>query len=150
MASRGCTGHSVIWTLHLSGGEPFEGLINLPGVMPVRISHTGGVTLCSLQLSKQEAATLGQFLLLKGIQVKLEAQEVTPEQQGERSHLGDESQVFLTPKCPSCFWLDITSMVSPCGVEGWTQEMFDESIDTYEKAVTDLEECPLRARPNRP
>lgn len=150
MEGRSHTSAPVIWVFRLSGGEPFVGLVSIPGTMPVQISHTGKATVHTLGLSEAEAATLGQFLQTKGIQVYWEAQEVNPEQQEEISRLHDSEVVFLTPKCPTCFWLDILSPKSSCGVEGWTQEMVDDSLDDHEKAVTDLMECPLRARPNHP
>lgn len=141
-----------VWTFRLSGGEPLDASVSWPYSVPTHLFHGGqGVTsLWMLFITDQEAGALVTSLESRGIHVVAWGEAETEEQRKDRDrlrHLHSDGVVFPTPRCPECFWLDVTSGDAPaCGYILWPPETIRAAVATYERAVEDLQKCPALSR----
>lgn len=140
-----------VWTFRLTGGEPIDAGVSWPHAVPTNLSHGGrGVTsLWTLLCTEQEAEATEEVLASKGVRVLRWCEVETEEQRRDRDRLRAaqaEGAVFRTPRCPSCFWLDVAAADEPqCGFVTWPRETVREALAAHERAVGDLGACPLGA-----
>lgn len=131
-----------MWTFRLVGGESLAMRVGLASV-----EHSGGLSLWSVFLTQEEAATLETVLVSRGIRVARWAEGPSEEQIKERDALMKAQRgeaEYLTASCPSCFWLDLKAEEAGlCGLQGWHDTTRTEALRMYERARKDACDCPL-------
>lgn len=124
---------NVVWTLKVTGGQPFAiQLVDGPV-----LSHDGVLSVWNVALRESQATQLREIARLRGAQIPLFHAEYD---RGGELRLGQES-TFLTPRCPTCFWYD-PNTPSSCGFEDWPAEV---KRDLISKAWSDLDLCPIQS-----
>ena len=129
-----------LWTFQFRGGSPFT--LQVPWNPP--IDHPGGMSVCHVLCSDMMADTIEEHAKQNRCLVFRHKDGQTDEQAEERlALLGDPDTVFLTGRCPECFWFDpLLKDKNFCGMEGWERSFQVAGIQTHEKAIEDLLDCP--------
>ena len=132
----------ALWTLQVSGGEPFE--FQAPG--NPTMAHDGGVTVTHMVLLQAEVGELK--LKVAGLGGRLRAWPMegqSSEQAEERARfvgLGGEEHVWPCGACPSCPWFD-PLLDDPCGLSALPPESVKVLLELPEH-LRARKECPLR------
>jgi hypothetical protein len=130
-----------VWTILLTGGESFSGVLSISQMFPVQIEHHGKRTLLSVRLTSDELQQLENVLHQKGIKTKIFTTEESPEQQDVRRRIHQADKlIYPTAQCPNCFWLDLESDLL-CGYMAWDVSMVEDMLQTYQKAQSDINGC---------
>jgi hypothetical protein len=132
----------VLWTLQLTGGEPFE--FQAPG--NPSMAHQGGVTVAHMVLRQVEVGELKLRAASLGASLRAWPMEgQSEEQQAERARfvgLGEEDNVWPCGACPSCPWFD-PLLDDPCGLSALPPESVAVLLERPEH-LRARAECPLR------
>ena len=138
--------HMTLWTFQFRGGCEFT--LQVPWNPP--IDHPGGMSVAHVLCTLEVADTILAYAREQGCLVFRHSEEQTEEQAEERrALLGDPEAVYLTARCPECFWFDPRLKDDNyCGLEGWDRSFQLAGCQAQLKALTDLFNCPA-ARWNR-